>query len=398
MKAKGLYLLILTFINCSSLMAQDERAQYPPVLKDSYFGVNIGYINYPFSSAQLKPGHTVSSVKVPHTAVRIILFGHQFNKNIAAQISYMRPVKWVEYHNINGNGLTHTVWMNVAGLTLAGRFPLTKKLSLFTEAGLGLIMRKGFRVNNEYIVPNASYGTGLFGGSLQYSLSKKWDLQLSTVWSPANKSVQQPQTLFYSAGFNYYMRTLPKERVDKVKAAGYHFPKQILMAAFATNGLGYGVNKAVSQGPVPIFWGGEVKMKHGFSLSYQRNIFHSRKVFALDWGVSASFWKTRKDEANLFTLSAYPVFRFTAIRSKKTDMYLEYTVAGPTYISKVKVDGQDTGEKFTFYDMMGMGIFAGKNKNINASIRIAHYSNGNLFPHNDGFMVPLTFGLGYAFP
>ncbi|MBK6826807.1 MAG: acyloxyacyl hydrolase [Chitinophagaceae bacterium] len=29
-------------------------------------------------------------------------------------------------------------------------------------------------------------------------------------------------------------------------------------------------------------------------------------------------------------------------------------------------------------------------------IRIAHYSNGNLFPQNDGVKIPLTFNLGYV--
>jgi hypothetical protein len=72
-------------------------------------------------------------------------------------------------------------------------------------------------------------------------------------------------------------------------------------------------------------------------------------------------------------------------------------VAGPTYISKVLIDGEETGRHFTFQDVMGIGIFAGEKKNINAGIRIAHYSNGNLFPQNNGVMIPLSFSLGYAF-
>lgn len=396
-KAAKLFFLIIALLNSYAITAQDNRVQYPPALKDSYFGVNIGSINYPFSANQLKAGNTVGSVRVPHTAVRIILLGHQFNKNISAQITYMRPVSWVEYRNVNGDGLTHTVWMNVAGLTVAARLPLGKKISLFSEGGLGLIMRKGFEINNSPVVTNASYGTGLFGTSLQYHINKKWDLQLSTVWSPENKREKQPHTIFYSAGFNYYMRALPKEKVEKVKAANFHFPKQIIYVGYTTNTLGYGVNKFVSQGTIPIFWGGAVKVKNGIALNYQRNIFHSRKVFALDWGIGGAAWKSNKNKTNFFTISAYPVFRFTTIRSKMADIYIEYSVAGPTYISKVLIDGEETGKHFTFQDMMGIGAFAGKKKNINAGIRIAHYSNGNLFPQNNGVMIPLTFSIGYAF-
>lgn len=387
-----LFLLLLTDVS-----AQSFRGQYSPAMKNTFFGVNIGSINYPFSTRQLQPGNTVGSVKVPHTAVRLVLVGHEFNKNIAAQITYMRPVKWVEYRDVNNTNQTLTVWMNVAGLTVSGKLPLSKKIALNTEAGLGLIMRRGFNMYDRPVVKSASYATGLFGASLQYKLNHKWDLQVGTTYSPSNDKELQPATVFHSAGFHYTLRELTAERVDVVKKAGYHFPKQIMSVAYATNGLGYGTNNFVSKGVIPIFWGGEVRARHGLLLNYQHNLFHSRKVFSLDWGLQAGFWKTDGTGTNFFTLSAYPMMRFHTIRSKKTDFYLEYSVAGPSFISKTKMDGLDTGEKFTFLDQMGMGVFTGKNKNLNLGLRIAHFSNGNLFPNNDGVMVPLTFSLGYSF-
>jgi hypothetical protein len=45
---------------------------------------------------------------------------------------------------------------------------------------------------------------------------------------------------------------------------------------------------------------------------------------------------------------------------------------------------------------MGVGAYTGKKRNVYAGIRIAHYSNGNLFPQNDGVMIPLIFSVGYA--
>ena len=135
-----------------NLQAQDNRIQYPGALKNAYYGVNIGYINYPFSSKQLEPGNTAGSVKVPPTAVRLILYGREINKYVSARITYMRPVSWVLYKNVNGDNKEHSVWMNVAGLTVTGRIPLQKKLSLSTEAGLGIITRKGFANNNQLSV------------------------------------------------------------------------------------------------------------------------------------------------------------------------------------------------------------------------------------------------------
>ena len=376
--------------------AQDNRIQYPTGLRNAYFGVNIGYINYPFSMQQLEPGFTADGVSVPHTAVRIVLYGLPINKYLSARITYMRPVNWVQYKNVNGDQQNHSVWMNIAGLTLQGHLPLGPALSLTAEAGLGVITRNGFNINGVPVVKNANYGTGLFGGALQYHLNKKWNLQLSSAWSPRHEKTKQPQTLFLAAGFNYSLVPLTPEKIQKNTKAGYYFPKHYITAGYTTNALGYGVNDAVSKGPVPIFWGGDAHVKQGFSFSYQRNIFHTRKVFAMDWALHTGFWKSRDKGENIFTFSLNPVLRFHAIRGKSADFFLEYSVAGPSFISKNKVDNVGLGRKFTFHDFMGMGVFAGKEKKIHAGIRIAHYSNGNLYPENDGVKIPLTFNLGYV--
>ncbi len=376
--------------------AQDIRTQYPPGLKNAYFGVNIGYINYPFSALQLERGNKVESVSVPHTAVRIVLYGCTINEFLSARITYMRPVNWVLYNNVNGDHQSHSVWMNIAGLTLNARLPLSKRFTVSAEAGLSVITRNGFEINNIPVLTNANYGTGMLGGAIQYHLGKKWDLQLSTAWSPENKKVRQPYTLFFGAGFNYHLRPLSNEKVERNARSGYNFPKEIIMVGYTSNTMGYGVNDFVSKGAIPVFWGGDAHVKQGLSFSYQRNIFHARKVFAMDWAVHTGFWKSRDKKENFFTASLNPVFRFNAIRSKPLDVFFEYSVAGPTFISKTNVDNVPIGRSFTFHDFMGLGVFAGKAKKIHAGLRIAHYSNGNLFPQNDGVKIPLTLNLGYV--
>lgn len=400
MRVKDFRVILMTaivFLQSFFILAQpgEKRIQYPKSLKNSYFGVNMGYINYPFSSMQLEPGFTAQSVSIPHIAARLILYGHQFNKYLSAQISYMRPVGWVLYKNINGDQSNHSVWMNVGGLTLATQVPVSKNFSLFAEAGLGMVTRKGIYYGNTAVIKNAAYATGLFGAALQYHLNKKWDLQVSSTWSPAHAKEKQPHTIFYSTGFNYHLRELSKEKVQSNIKSGNYFAKQLLQFSFTTNGLGYGVNNFISK-KLHIFWGGAVPLKQGFSVNYQRNIFHARKVFSLDWAAGMGYWKSDKKEDEFFTMSLYPVMRFTAFRSPKTDFFFEYTVAGPTFISKTFIGNEKTGKKFTFYDAMGIGIFTGKKKNLNAGLRIAHFSNGNIFPENNGVKVPLTFSLGYV--
>jgi hypothetical protein len=388
-------LLSITIAN-----AQVNTVQYPCAMRNAYVGVDIGYIDYHFSSAQLEPGFTAETIKVPHPAVKITLWGKMLNEWLSAHITYMRPVDWVKYTNVNGDQQNHSVWMNVGGLTLQSQLPIGNRLSWRTEAGLALVTRRGFKINNVAAIRDANYGTGLFGSSFQYHLNHKWDLHVSGMYSPSNKSAKQPSTLFVGAGFRYTMVHFKKStRQPKSSAGGgpYKFSKHLLQIGFTTNEIGYGVNNAVSKGPVPIFWGGDARVRTGLSLHYQRTIFHTRKVFSFGWGASASWWKSEKANDKFYTISLFPILRFTAFRWKGADLYFNYSVAGPTYISKTIVDGHDTGKHFTFQDFMAMGIYAGKNRHFNAELRIAHYSNGNIFPQNTGVMIPLTFNVGYSF-
>jgi len=355
----------------------------------------MGYINYPFSSAQLETGYSVEKITIPHIAPRITLFGYQFNKYLSAQVTYMRPVDWVIYNNINGDKKSHSVWMNVAGLTVVTNLPVNKKISLNAEGGLGIVTRKGFAINNKPVIKDATIASLLTGVALQYHLSRKWDLQISGTWSPANAKNKQPAITFFSAGFNYHLKELSKEKVESNSKGCYYFARHLLQVSYTTNAFNYGVNDLFSK-TLPLFWGGAAHVKRGLSLHYQRNIFHTRKVFSMDWAAGIGLWKSRNKRDEFFTLSFYPVLRFTAFRSPKTDLFFEYTVAGPTYISKKVIDNETTGRHITFYDAMGIGIITGKQKKLTAGIRIAHFSNGNLFPQNDGVKVPLTFSLGYV--
>ena len=378
--------------------AEDQRAQYPRRLANSYFEVGVGYIDYPFSARQLEPGFEVESIRVPHLAGRVVLLGYRFSEHLAAQVSYMRPVEWVKYENVNGVPATRTVWMNLAGLTLRGSLPLGQRWALDGEGGLGVVTRKGFEIEGEdtSIVKDANYWTALVGGGLRYRLGASWELGANAIYSPSHASARQPHTLMLSGGFRYNMRPLSAEHVEKNAQAGFVFPRNLVQVGYASDASGYGVNAFLS-GTVPIFWGGSAQVKRGVTLHYQRNIFHTRKFFSLDWGASLSHWTSRIEDAPFNTASLFPVFRFTLLRTRPVDFYLDYSLAGPTTISRVLIDGNDTGRHFTFQDFMGVGFYAGKGRHVNAEVRIAHYSNGNLFPHNAGLSIPLTFNLGYTF-
>lgn len=393
-------LLLSPIISELPATGQNEWMQFPSVLRNSYFEINVGYINYPFGQESMEPGFSLESVHVPHAAVRLVLFGHEFNRYLSAQITYLRPVWWTEYEYVNDKTLVRshgTVWMNVAGLTVVPQLPVTERLSLYGELGACLVTRNG--INDLYtyqtVIKDVTRMAFLFGGGIRYRANRNWGFMLSATYTPPDKVAKQPYTVFYAAGFSYKLLPITEKRLVRASYAGYSFPKEMIQVGYSTNLFGFGVNDVFSK--MLLFWGGDVEVRHGLTLNYQRTIYRGIKVFSFDWGVSFSYWQSNLSRKHFVTVSLFPVLRFTVIRSKPVDVYFFYSVAGPTYISRRIIDGKDTGGNFTFQDNLGVGIYLREKRDLNLEVKIGHYSNGNLFPNNDGVKIPLTFSLGFPF-
>ena len=373
----------------------DTRAQYPAFLANSFFAINAGYIDYAFNQQQLEPGTRAASISIPHVAARVAVFGHEFGEHISVQCTYMRPVRYVTYRNVNGDESAHHVFAHFGGLTVQARAPIARRTFVYGEGGLGVTSRRGFSVRGVPAVRDAHYASLLVGGGLDYRVRPNWTLTAGVTFSPAASADREPHAMFASAGFRYTMRPLPQDRVDAIRRAGFRFPARVLQLEYST-GVGYGINTFVSRS-VPIFWGGNVKVDRGVAVHYDQNVFHTMKVFALDIGGSISSWRSLNNRDHFVTASVYPLLRFFAIRTKPADVYFSYSLAGPTYVSRVVIDGMDTGNHFTFQDFMGAGVFFGARRTMTAQVKINHYSNGNIFTHNAGLKVPLTFGIGWTF-
>jgi hypothetical protein len=395
-KTNILYGILFFLFAAASASAQNNRNQLPRFLQHAYFGVDVGYIHYPFSNKQMEAGYQPESIHIPHAALRITLLGYHFNKFFSGRITYLRPVNWVEYKNINHFPSTRFVRMNEAGLTLRSSLPLKKRFSVFAEGGVAVITRRGFDMAAEPGMKDANFLSLMAGGGFQWRMNNNFDLDAAFAWSPQNARTKQPHTVFYSAGFSYSLRKLSTAQLEKNSKPNKSFSHNIIQFGWTTNAAGYGINNFFSK-TLHIFWAGEAQVANGFSFNYQRNIFHTKKVFSWDWGTGISYWQSRKNNERFFTIAAYPVFRFTVFRLKPADIYFDYSLAGPAFISKTMIDDKRTGEQFTFQDFMGMGIFAGKKRSWSAELRIAHYSNGNIFPQNDGVMIPLSLNAGYSF-
>jgi hypothetical protein len=373
------------------------RAQYPAFLANAFVNVNIGYIDYPFSALQLEPGHRAESVQVPHASVRAVLFGRHFGRYLSGQVSYMRPVNYARYLNVDGAENSRSAWMHFGTLSLLARAPLGDRLSIFGEGGLAVTSRRGFADGDDSVVNDAQFWSPLVGAGLEYRVSDTWDLISSATYIPPSDGHRQPRTVFASAGFRINLRPLAAERVKETQDTGRIVPANLIQIGYATNALGYGANNVLSK-QVPIFWRGKVEVEQSVvNVQYHRNVFYTKKVFALDFGASYGQWTSDRNGDTFHTFSVFPVMRFTLVRSRPADFYALYSVAGPTYISRTVIDGLDTGSHFTFQDFMGIGMFMGARRQFNAEINLNHYSNGNIQLENAGVKVPLTFKVGYGF-
>src|SRR5437762_5478896 len=181
----------------------------------------------------MESGFKATSVRVPHLAVRALLFGHEFNRYLSGQVSYLRPIQWVQYQDVNGDHASHSVWMNLVGLTAKAQMPVTKTLSVYGEGGLGIITRKGFQIDHSTALRDANYSTPLFGGGVQYRVTGNWSLVVGAT-SAAHAEARQPRTSVFSAGFNHTMRPLSDEDVERNSSAGFVFPENIVQFGYAS--------------------------------------------------------------------------------------------------------------------------------------------------------------------
>lgn len=405
---KKIATVFFTFFICLHLSSQentDPKSQPSNFLSKSYYSINFGGIFYPFSNGNLIDGYSSESLSRNYFSGRMLL-GYKIQPNLAVQFGTIRPAAWFKYDNVNGIGYENSVWINAWSLSLKKNINLNKKLSIYGEAGIANVTRVGFSINEKVIYADAHYASLLYGFGFNYKLNEKWRLNLYGTFLPKSAKENQPSISQASFGFEYHLNKLSKEIVNKHENNGYFFPKNMVQVSYGTSKIGFGANRFFGMSlkvgnfesfGIPVFWVGEVKAENSFSVTYQRLAFRTEKIFSLDWGVSVTAFNTEATNEQVLAFSIFPTMRFYFLRRKRFDMYANYSLIGPTLLTKDNLDNLNAGPKITYQDTMGLGLFFGKKRDYNAELRIMHYSNGNIFPQNAGVAVPIQFTLGKTF-
>src|SRR5579872_744493 len=180
--------------------ARSPSPAYPAWLVNSYFSVNVGSLRQSFTARQLEPGFRATAIAEPHVAARVVLFGHEFTPWLAAQITYMRPVQFVTYRDVNGDATGHHVWTGFGGASVKARVPLVGRTALYGEAGLGIASRHGFGVHDTAVVADASHAAPLLGAGVDYRVRPSWDLTAGATFIPGRARDRESGALMIDAG------------------------------------------------------------------------------------------------------------------------------------------------------------------------------------------------------
>ena len=404
---KNSQIFFLVFIT-NAIFSQaypESKAQASTFLARSYYSINFGGIFYPFSNDNLIEGYKTASFSKNYFSGRLLL-GYKILPDLALQFGTLRPASWFKYTNVNGIGYERSVWINAWSLSLKKNANLNKKLAIYGEAGIANVTRIGFSIEDQIIYSDAHFASFLYGVGFQYTLNKKWRLNVNGTFLPKSVKENQPSISQVTFGFEYHLNELPETHVEKHANNGHFFPKNTLQVSYGTSKIGFGANRFFGMSlkvgdfesfGVPVFWVGAVKAAHTFSITYQRLAFRTEKIFSLDWGVSITAFQTEATKENVLAFSIFPTMRFYVLRKKGFDLYANYSLIGPTVLTSKNLDNLNTGPKITYQDTMGLGIFFGEKRSYNAELRIMHYSNGNIFTENSGVAVPVQFTFGKTF-
>ena len=406
MKKNLLFLLILLITFTSFSQDENEsKTKLTNFLAKSYYSINLGGVFYPFSNDNLIDGYQTETFSRNWFSGRLLL-GHKLTDDLSLQFGTMRPASWFKYDNVNNIGYDRSVWINAWSLSLKKDFKFRDNTSFYAEAGIANLTRFGFLIEDKEIYEDAHYGSLLYGFGVQHRLTDKWRLSLNGTFLPKSAKHNQPSISQVSLGFEYHLQQLDDKKAQEFASNDHFFPTNILQVSYGTSAIGFGVNRFFGMSlkvgsfesfGIPVFWVGQVKAKHAFSVTYQRLIFRTENIFSLDWGASVTAFQSELTNENVFAFSIFPVLRFYLLRKKDFDFYTNYSIIGPTFLTKSNIDGLKTGPKITYQDTMGFGVFFGKERKYNFELRIMHYSNGNIFTGNDGVAVPLQFTLGKTF-
>jgi lipid A 3-O-deacylase len=128
-------------------------------------------------------------------------------------------------------------------------------------------------------------------------------------------------------------------------------------------------------------------------IHYRHQLLNKNNLnFSADFSFAHLHSKTH-DPNNIDIFAISPVINYSFYEYNSLITYFEFSV-GPARKSTKQVGTRCSGSKWTFQDILGIGI---KSKSLDLRITYMHYSNGSLAKPNPGIDIWPMFSIAYQF-
>lgn len=222
------------------------------------------------------------------------------------------------------------------------------------------------------------------------SLGTAVNLAANAATSNTHHVQAEPHTSYFPPQAPYASVTSEHSDTDTPKS--FSFLKNEIAIGYYND---HGMHVHIPHPPSPFFWTASTHAERGVMIMAMHQIFHAGRLFSIDLGGSAANWYGYGGSLN--TVSLFFAFRLWLFHTSWFNPYLIYSVAGPTYISRRTFGPAKLGEHFLFQDFLGLGMQIGHDPALTIGVKLVHYSNGDIFPENNGFDVPIVGFIGIAF-
>lgn len=147
--------------------------------------------------------------------------------------------------------------------------------------------------------------------------------------------------------------------------------------------------------PKPLMWTATTKVDKAFILGFEHELYKT-KYLEFHSGISGGQVELLREEADsLWVGSIYLMGHLNLYKSKNLKLYVLYSPAGPSILSQNTLGPTAFSNRFVFQDQFGVGLFLNTDAKMHIFAKFYHFSNGDLFPVNGGFDIPIQLGLSF---
>ena len=338
---------VATCASAQTSVHEDTRAQYPAFLSNSYFTLNVGSIRYLFDDRQLEPGFSgrvgrraapgrpasISSATTSRSTCRCR------SPTCARRDSWLSTTSTATSANTSG---LDGVRRPHAGLGDAAERPVCRRTA---RAGWGVTSRSGFEIDGRPRCRMRTLPSGLLGAGLAYHATPNIDVDLrcdlfarAKVASPAVDAALHDRASLSTCD------RCPASQVEDNRRAGFIFPGERRPAGVHDEPALATASTPSSREKFPMFWGGNVRDPSAASRSTTSATCSTPEGVRLRSRRSASYLEEQREPGSLphaVRLSA--ASGSSCCAAEPADLYLAYSLAGPTFISRTVLDGRETG-------------------------------------------------------